>query len=66
MKFPIPKLSVWIPILACVASIASSAPSTSGSGANYSFRDPPLNSMGVKSLSELRGKPIVIDFWGKR
>ena len=32
---------------------------------DYTFRDLPLNSMGVKSFVDLRGKPVVIDFWGK-
>ena len=32
----------------------------------FSFREPPLNSLGVKSMEELRGKPVVIDFWGQR
>jgi len=32
---------------------------------DYTFRELPLGSMGVKTLSELRGKPIVIDFWGQ-
>jgi hypothetical protein len=32
---------------------------------DYTFRDLPLNSMGVKSFADLRGKPVIIDFWGK-
>ena len=32
---------------------------------DYTFRELPLNSMGVKSFADLRGKPVVIDFWGR-
>ena len=32
---------------------------------DYTFRAPPIHSVGAKSLSDLRGTPIVIDFWGK-
>ena len=35
-----------------------------GDQASYSFSDAPLNSMGVKSLEALRGKPVLIEFWG--
>lgn len=31
----------------------------------YTFRELPLNSMGVKSFADLRGKPVIIDFWGR-
>ncbi|MBL8858344.1 MAG: hypothetical protein JNL28_07575 [Planctomycetes bacterium] len=32
---------------------------------DYTFRESPLNGNGLKSMAELRGKPIIIDFWGK-
>ena len=32
--------------------------------AEYSFREAPVNSLGIRSLAELRGKPVLIDFWG--
>lgn len=32
---------------------------------DYKFREAPLNAMGIQSLSDLRGKPVVIDFWGR-
>ena len=56
--------------LSAIAGIALAIPllsaTPSGSAAvEYSFREPPLNSLGIKSLAELRGKPVVIDFWGK-
>ena len=37
-----------------------------GAKPSYSFRDVPANSMGVKSLEELKGKPVLIEFWGTR
>ena len=37
-----------------------------GDQAEYSFRSPLTNGMGVKSLAELAGKPILIEFWGNR
>lgn len=32
----------------------------------YAFREPPVNSAGIGSLADLRGKPVLIDFWGTR
>lgn len=32
---------------------------------DYTFRTAPLHSQGVKTMDELRGKPVVVDFWGK-
>jgi hypothetical protein len=32
----------------------------------YSFRTPPVNSLGLKSLADLRGRPVLVDFWGTR
>jgi hypothetical protein len=52
-------------VLSAIVGITSAASVPAGSAENYSFREPPLNSLGIKSLAELRGKPIVIDFWGK-
>lgn len=37
-----------------------------GAKPTYSFRDVPVNSLGLKSLEELRGKPVLIEFWGTR
>ena len=49
-----------------IAWLSSGAPAGEGSKAEYTFRDPPVNSMGIKSLAELRGKPVLIDYWGTR
>lgn len=37
-----------------------------GEESNYSFSKAPVNSLGVQSLADLRGKPVLIDFWGTR
>jgi len=33
-------------------------------GTRYTFSKAPANSMGVKGMADLRGKPVLIDFWG--
>ena len=45
------------------------APATGGDESDavaYKFRAPLVNGMGLKSMEELRGKPVLIDFWGTR
>jgi hypothetical protein len=37
-----------------------------GENTRYTFSTAPVNSMGVKSMADLRGKPVLIDFWGTR
>lgn len=37
-----------------------------GKKVDYRFSTPPVNAAGIKSLAELRGKPVLIDFWGTR
>jgi hypothetical protein len=37
-----------------------------GDTASFSFRGPLVNGMGLKSLDDLRGKPVLVDFWGTR
>ncbi|MFN0007477.1 MAG: hypothetical protein ACKVXR_06170 [Planctomycetota bacterium] len=65
MKLPATKLAASVLILAAAALTSAGSSSVPGAAVEYSFREPPLNSLGVRSLAELRGKPIVIDFWGK-
>ncbi|QDV05509.1 hypothetical protein Poly30_10070 [Planctomycetes bacterium Poly30] len=54
--------------LASGALLMGSAPAQgvaeAGEKPSYSFREAPLNSMGIKSLSELRGRPVLVEFWG--
>ena len=33
---------------------------------SYAFRSPVVNGMGVSSLADLHGKPVVVEFWGTR
>lgn len=49
-------------LLACSAAAQDEASSPK----SYQFRTPPANSMGVTSLEELRGKPVLVEFWGTR
>ncbi len=48
-----------------LTSAAGPAPADTAETVDYTFRELPLGSMGIKTLSELRGKPVVIDFWGQ-
>jgi hypothetical protein len=61
-----------LPLAAFAVASASWSTSAAAPGAadtiatvDYTFRDIPMNSMGVKSFADLRGKPVIIDFWGK-
>jgi hypothetical protein len=65
MKLHLLKPTVLALLLASLAAATAPAPAALGTDSDYTFRDAPLNSLGVNSLSELRGKPIVIDFWGR-
>lgn len=51
--------------LASGAWLSSSMPAPLGDKVEYSFREAPINALGIKGLADLRGKPVVIDFWGK-
>ncbi len=33
---------------------------------SYAFRSPVVNGMGVSSLADLHGKPVLVEFWGTR
>lgn len=37
-----------------------------GDQPEYKFRQPLFNGMGVSSLADFRGKPLLVDFWGTR
>jgi len=66
MKFHLSKSVILSAIVAIALGIPPAAAIPAGDeAADYKFREPPLNSLGIKSLAEMRGKPIVIDFWGK-
>ena len=53
--------------LALLAGMASPAVAgVDGKVAKYKFKKPLVNGRGISSLKELRGKPVLIDFWGTR
>jgi ABC-type nitrate/sulfonate/bicarbonate transport system substrate-binding protein len=35
-----------------------------GDKMSYTFNQPLLNGQGVKTLADLQGKPVVVEFWG--
>ncbi|MCY2960441.1 MAG: hypothetical protein NTY35_09785 [Planctomycetota bacterium] len=51
--------------LACVAA-APTALAGVGDKVDYKFRQAPVNAMGVAGFADLRGKPVLVDFWGTR
>ena len=52
--------------LAFMAGAASSATAGVGDTPEYKFRKAPVNALGVTSLADLRGNPVLVDFWGTR
>lgn len=49
----------------------SFAPAPGGSASlgtvvSHEFSSPLVGGMGVRSLSELHGKPVLVEFWGTR
>lgn len=49
---------------AMLATAPISAQVKEGDTPEYSFRAPIQNGMGAKSLVDLRGKPVLVEFWG--
>jgi hypothetical protein len=62
------KRSSWREAGIALAFLAATASAGGGDGESkgFAFGTAPVNSMGVKSMAELRGKPVLIDFWGTR
>jgi len=53
--------------IALLGSVTWTASARGGDASRaYTFQTPPANSMGVKSMADLTGKPVLIDFWGTR
>jgi hypothetical protein len=48
------------------AAVLTASARSGGESTSYKFSAPPVNSMGVKSMADLLGKPVLIDFWGTR
>lgn len=53
-----------LPLIA--ANFAQESKISEGSEPSYSFREAPMNAMGVMSLEAMRGKPVLIEFWGTK
>ncbi len=53
-----------LPLLS--ASFAQDNKISVGSAPEYTFREAPTNAMGTKALKDMRGKPVLVEFWGTR
>ena len=51
---------------ALIAPSGSGDVVNAGTEVSYTFRTPPVNSAGLSSLAALRGKPVLVEFWGTR
>jgi len=57
-------------IAAATAAIAAVAPAmrpgvvSVGDKPTYVFNSPMVNGLGVKSLADLQGRPVMVEFWG--
>jgi hypothetical protein len=55
---------------AAVATLASEASAGGtakiGDKVSHSFTQPMVNDQGVKSLADLAGRPVLVEFWGTR
>lgn len=51
-------------VLLGTATLAIDTPSDVA--VTYKFNKAPVNAMGITSVADLRGKPVIIDFWGTR
>ena len=65
MKFGIP-LTLAAALLVAAPEAQAGGQVEVGSKASHTFSTAPVNSMGVKSLKDLRGKPVLVEFWGTR
>ena len=58
-------LALALPSIATAPAAGDGAPAP-GEIVNHTFSTSPMNSGGLKSLAELRGRPVLIEFWGVR
>lgn len=56
-------LAVPVLVAAAAAPAVQSTPEI-GDTVDYKFRSSPIDAMGITGLDELRGKPVLIEFWG--
>jgi hypothetical protein len=62
---------VFAAITGCGAAAQSAEPGRPesiepGLRPSYVFREAPINARGVRSLADLEGRPVLIEFWGTR
>ncbi|MBK7641941.1 MAG: hypothetical protein IPJ19_02650 [Planctomycetes bacterium] len=50
--------------LTALASVAQPGGVEIGETVQYKFRESPLGSGGLKSMDELHGTPVLVEFWG--
>ena len=65
------KASSWkqagLALALLVTAVSTSGARSGGEKSTaYTFQAPPVNSLGVKAMADLLGKPVLIDFWGTR
>ena len=53
-------------VIAATTPAASQAAVEIGDEVDYTFHSAPVNALGIKGLDELRGKPVLVEFWGTR
>jgi len=53
-------------VVAALAAAPQQGPVEPGSRPEYTFHEPLVNGQGVKSLADLRGRPVLVEFWGTR
>jgi len=58
-------LALALPSVATSPAAGEGAPEI-GSIVDHTFGKAPMNSGGLKTLAELRGRPVLIEFWGTR
>ncbi|MEO6709084.1 MAG: hypothetical protein ABI054_02085 [Planctomycetota bacterium] len=63
--FALPTIATT-PAGSAVAALPGGSAPELGSIVNHTFSTPPMNSGGLKDLTELRGRPVLIEYWGTR
>jgi len=55
-------------VITSLALLAVSAHVHAGVGdkVDTKFRTAPVNALGITGFADLRGKPVLVDFWGTR
>lgn len=66
MRFGIPFTLAATALLVAAPSALAGGQVEVGKKTSHTFSTSPVNSMGVKSLKDLKGKPVLVEFWGTR